>query len=354
MKAFIYIKIFLSLSFLLFNSFAEESSKIPIAIMEFNIISGDATVSDLIYKTFYNEMKKSSQFEIIGKEEIGFLLKLKNFENPKCKTDECLTKICEYSKVDKIIIGNVTKVLNKFVIEIRVFDALAKKMVSTDFIRVGSEKELNDAISTSALTLSSKLTQSKKGEVLEQSTLKKYYEKVGEKKEDKEYKLMFGIGGSGGYNLLLNGYSSYGNNNITGAGNIKIRLLDDKGITNLMFGGAVEFFPLVTPEGTYGTSEDVFTVNLFFDYGFLPGEFINPYLGGGIGGYFDTVKFETPMSGTLSNTYFSFGLNARAGAEISIISNLCLVPEVKAHFIMGPKFFFAINVSFGGGAVFYF
>lgn len=78
------------------------------------------------------------------------------------------------------------------------------------------------------------------------------------------------------------------------------------------------------------------------------------YGGLGLGGYFDTIEMDTPLSGVISSTYFSLGLSVRIGLELVIGNFLSIVPETKIHFILGPGMYAAINATYGGGLILYF
>lgn len=156
------------------NSFAKEPVKVPVALLGFEGTGADTDTVDFVYKTFYVELEKDNQFKVIGKSEIEYILRQKQYGNMKCRTKECLVKMGENLKVNKIIIGNLTKALKKFVIEIRIFDCKTKYFISTDFFRVESEKELENAIVKGVAKLKPKLIPIKEGERIENETLKKY------------------------------------------------------------------------------------------------------------------------------------------------------------------------------------
>lgn len=336
---------------------AETYEKIAVIDLKAENVSSD--IIHNISETLRIELKSS--FNVIPKNEMDEILNNSKWKKG-CFTTDCLVLAGNLLNVNKIFTGDLAKVSNIFMVQIRIVDVKNRKVEVTKPKKCNNIKEVEEFIKTFAVEYVKQLPQPQsispettKPEVKAPTSLeevKKYY---GKETEESVSTVRFGLGGLFGYNYLNRGYDKYSNNFMFGT-EFKIRLLSGNEIENLSYRLYFDYFPMIVPDGTYNLQEDIYNINIGTVYNFLPDKVINPFLGAGSGMYFDWIRYDTPASGYISNTYTYFGFNLSAGAEISIIKKISLVPEARIHFIMGAgrPIFLARNINYFLTFIYYF
>ena len=313
-------------------------------------------VSD-ISKTLRESLK--TRYDVIPKDEMYKILDQGGYKKD-CFTTECLVSAGSILNVDKIFTGSLARVAGILVIEIRIIDMKERKVTIVKSKKCDNIKDVKEFIgkfieeSSREGFLEPVKTEDKKSENIP-STLeevKKYY---GEGSGDLETSLELGVGGLIGYNYLFGGYNNYKDNLILG-GECKLRLLSANGIENLSYRLYFDYFPMIVPDGNYNLQEDIFSVNIGAIYNILPDRRFDPFIGIGIGLYLDWIRFDTPASDYISNTYTFFGFNVSVGCEISITKKISIIPESMMHFIVEPgkPVFLARNIGFHSLLIYYF
>jgi|GEM_PF-1839075 len=171
---------------------------------------------------------------------------------------------------------------------------------------------------------------------------------------EKENKWIFSPGLNAGYTDLLHGYPNY--KNLGNAGfDIYLRQplsVDPTWREKLLFRLSGDYVPLQTPEGVRGIVHDVYSVNgsviyRFFD--FENGEEYKqtvPFIGGGVGVYWDRIVQNHPAFPKVTTTQGFLGLNASVGVMLPAMGRLRLVPEIRYHTMRQYKSYWPSYVSY--------
>lgn len=159
------------------------------------------------------------------------------------------------------------------------------------------------------------------------------------------------LSGNLGFNSLSKGYPGYSNYFSLGADlyivpEPKISALLPSWKDNFFYRVSVDYFPLIVPDGTYNTNEDIFGLSGDILYSIYKSKKKKLFAGVGLGGYFDWVRVDTPATGSRSATYWFFGLKPSLGYAIRVSPDIELIPEIRAHFIWTANDYFATNTVY--------
>lgn len=110
---------------------------------------------------------------------------------------------------------------------------------------------------------------------------------------------------------------------------------------------SLDYFPLVLPEGVYGTTEDLIALSISQVYYFPLNAAGTSTLsaGFGLGGYFDWIRLETPATGSQSHVSFHPGAVFSAGWGYKLRDSLEIGPEVRVHCAHVARDYFSVNTS---------
>ncbi|OGF47404.1 MAG: hypothetical protein A2452_02665 [Candidatus Firestonebacteria bacterium RIFOXYC2_FULL_39_67] len=333
-----------------------ENKKLKIAIPEFVYSNDPLSTAVVACPAFVEEFKKSSIYEIIEKDEYEKLLKENKLEDSSCRTASCLKKAAKLLSADKIILGMITKTMGRYTVEINVFDKDTNEIKNTQFFKVSSLGVLKTETVNIARKISAGIIESKKGESKFDEMIRKAEIKNVREPDSPAQIIKIGLGAFGGLSKLLTGYDSYVRRNYYGGLQVHLRPYEKNKPSDLSFGFAFDEIPLSLPEGTYGQTEDIASLTGYLHYNPFPVFIFHPYVGLGLGGYFDYITVDTPASGYMSSMYFFMGFNINAGAEWRINDFITLFGEVKYHFLWEPGkggMFLANHLSVQGGVIFF-
>ncbi|MDD5131363.1 MAG: hypothetical protein PHH44_01755 [bacterium] len=164
----------------------------------------------------------------------------------------------------------------------------------------------------------------------------------------KRHMLIFSGGGYLGRNKLLAGYEDY-TDNYSGHLEVRMGLAAVKERPDIVISLNYDFMPLILPDGIYGMSENIISINLNAYYVFYAQRKLNFFAGPGIGYYFDTLTMDTPASGKLEHQYRFVGYNLGVGAQYYLDKFITLIPLLKYHQINEPGSFKAKHLVFQVG-----
>jgi hypothetical protein len=119
---------------------------------------------------------------------------------------------------------------------------------------------------------------------------------------------------------------------------------------------SADYFPLQVPEGVYGVTEDIYSINNAVGFKFLSfnrreEKQIVPFVAGGFGVYWDRIELDTPASGKVTGMHNYFGVNASAGFFLPSLWNIRLVPEIRWHGMRTTGNYWATHYTFQGSLV---
>ena len=334
-----------------------EIKKLKIAVPDFVYSNDPLNTAAVFYPAFVEELKKNSGFEIIDKDEYEKLLKENKLESSACRTTACMGKAAKTLLLDKIITGMITKSMGRYSVDINVFDKDTNEVKSTEYFKIQSLTGIKTEAAFAATKIAAGISVSKKGESKFDEMVRKFETKSTKEKTNSEV-IKFGLGGYLGLSTIMtpDAYSGY---TLTGGALglvFNFRIENAGRMSPLSIGIAVDDMPLVLPEFTNGQAEDIIGVTLFFCYNIFPSGFLNPYVGIGVGGYFDMISTVTGAAGTLSTMYFFMGGNGKAGLEINIDKTISLFVEVKMHYLLEygkGVTYSASHLNYGGGVILY-
>jgi hypothetical protein len=127
----------------------------------------------------------------------------------------------------------------------------------------------------------------------------------------------------------------------------------------LMFRLSGDYFPLQVPEGVYGLTEDIYSLNCgivkkFMHFRKPEGRQWTPFLAGGFGVYWDRITLDTPASGKVTGMHTYFGFNGGAGLMFPSILGLRLVPEFRWHGMRPAGNVWVTNTVYQGSVMLWF
>lgn len=161
----------------------------------------------------------------------------------------------------------------------------------------------------------------------------------------------FAIGGSLGMNYLQRGYDSYKKDYPDFGVDLKVIRKRATQSTLYDYRISFEYFPLVVPEGTYGLTEDIYSISGSVLFNFYRHKYFTSYAGIGPGLYLDHIRLDTPVSGEKSTMYAKIGLNASVGMIINTKYGFKIYPEVRYHTMFSQKYM-ASHMSIQCGVMF--
>ncbi len=163
------------------------------------------------------------------------------------------------------------------------------------------------------------------------------------KKGAKRHMLIFSGGGYFGRNKLLSGYKDY-QDNYSGHLEARLGLAEVKQRPDIIISLNYDYMPLILPDGVYGMSERIASINLNAYYVFYAQRQINFFVGPGFGYYLDLMTMDTPASGKIEHQYSFVGFNLAIGGQYYIDKYITIIPMIKYHRISEPGSFAARNL----------
>jgi len=106
----------------------------------------------------------------------------------------------------------------------------------------------------------------------------------------------------------------------------------DAWVKNIYYRVSIDYFPLIVPDGTYGTVHDIYGYSISAIYGFLNRKKINAFAGFALGSYNDRITVTTPNVNSTSS-FSNIGFNISLGMGFEPIPLVRIVPEIRQHFI---------------------
>ncbi len=158
------------------------------------------------------------------------------------------------------------------------------------------------------------------------------------KPKARRHMLVFSGGGYLGRNQLLAGYKDY-KDNFSGHLEVRMGIAKSRKRPDIIIGLNYDYMPMILPDGIYGMSERIASLNLNAYYVFYAQRRINFFAGPGFGYYFDLLSMDTPASGKIEHQYSFIGFNLVLGGQYYINKSISLIPILKYHQIREPGSF---------------
>lgn len=357
------------------NSLAKEEKQqnnpqMKIAIIEFVASESDNALSGKLFNIFHSKMKKYKNWEMIPMSDIKDELKKIGYKTGEDIPSEQLMAIGENLKAYYVVYSKLNKQRTFYTLDTSIVNIEYKKESKcriTVFKDVNDVKDIEDQLERLTVSIqdrkdffdmvkkSTDLTDELTNKTPQQhlDRIKALSESFG---DPDKYILQPGLRLHGGYNYLLSGYRDYTNNYTLGA-ELRFRMIfEDKKIGLFGFYVSIDESPMIVPSGTYGVQEDIINLNFGATFGLFPQSVINPYIGFGVGLYFDWLRYDTPATGALSSFHTFLGIDPRAGIELGISNSIKFAPELRVHLIFTPakQSYVTSHASALGGLLIYF
>ncbi len=186
-----------------------------------------------------------------------------------------------------------------------------------------------------------------------------YIEFLKEREEGVGWNISPGI--SGGYTIPLHGYQNY-ENSYNGALDIYFRPpvpQFPRWTTRMAFRLSGEYFALEVPEEVKGVTQDLYglTGTVLFRFVNFSGadetkKFI-PFVGGGLGYYWDRLTIDHPATGKKTGSNGYLGFNGSGGLMLPALGHFRLIPEVRFHTLDQWKGYWASHMTYQLGLVYW-
>lgn len=160
----------------------------------------------------------------------------------------------------------------------------------------------------------------------------------------KRHMLVFSGGGYFGQNKLLAGYKDY-KDNFSGHLEVRMGLAAVKQRPDILLSLNYDYMPMILPDGIYGMSERIASINLNAYYVFYAQRKLNFFAGPGFGYYLDLLSMDTPASGKIEHQYRFIGFNLGIGGQYYIDKFITLIPLLRYHQINEPGSFGAKHLT---------
>ncbi|MDD5354249.1 MAG: hypothetical protein PHF95_03590, partial [bacterium] len=148
-----------------------------------------------------------------------------------------------------------------------------------------------------------------------------------------------------GRNMLLAGYKDY-QDNYSGHLEMRMGIAKNRKQPDILLSLNYDYMPMILPDGLYGMSERIASLNLNAYYVFYAQRKMNFFVGPGFGYYFDLLSMDTPASGKIEHQYSFIGFNLGAGGQYYIDKSFTLIPMLRYHLIKEPGSFYAKHLVF--------
>ena len=122
------------------------------------VSSGDAAV---VADLFRNEIVKGRIFNVVEKANMDKILAEQAFQQTGCTTQECAVKLGRILNVRYLVIGSFGKLLEQYVISVRVVDVESAAIVYSDVLQTEGADKVGTGVHELARRLTEAVTQRK-------------------------------------------------------------------------------------------------------------------------------------------------------------------------------------------------
>ncbi|OGF47062.1 MAG: hypothetical protein A2231_05795 [Candidatus Firestonebacteria bacterium RIFOXYA2_FULL_40_8] len=137
-----------------FNAFAEEPAKTRIAIIDLGAQGVSQSEALSVTDFLQQDMMNSGRYILVERKKIEQVLKEQKFQLSGCTTTECAVEIGKILNVEKMIMGSVNHLGEKYFINIRMVEVETGKIVRADEVKCDSIDKLREVTKVLALKIS--------------------------------------------------------------------------------------------------------------------------------------------------------------------------------------------------------
>lgn len=150
LKLIIFIVLFCSLTY--------AGNKIQIAVMDLSAQdisnSTSASVSDFLRRDLVN----TKRFTVLERKNMDVILKEQAFQMTGCTSSECAVEVGKILNVQKVLVGSISKLAGKIVIEARLVDVEKGDVWIAETVKADKEEDLDQAAQELAIKIIKKVS----------------------------------------------------------------------------------------------------------------------------------------------------------------------------------------------------
>ena len=150
-------KVFILLFVLLFSFIAKADDKMRIAVLTLEPENVSDTTAKMVSDILRTELLNTGLFRVLERGEMDAILKEQAFQQSGCTETACAVKIGKLLSANKMLIGTVGKLGEKFIISGRIVDVEKGELEFSDDVQVYSEGALIDAAKELATRLAGRI-----------------------------------------------------------------------------------------------------------------------------------------------------------------------------------------------------
>ncbi len=138
---------------------AKEGNTLAVSDFEAQGVSGGdaAVVADL----FRNEIVRGGVFSVVEKANMTKILEEQAFQQTGCTTQECAVKIGKILNVKYLVVGGFGKLLDQYVINVRVVDVESAGVVYSDVRQISDPGKVSEGVHDLAASLTEAVRKAK-------------------------------------------------------------------------------------------------------------------------------------------------------------------------------------------------
>ncbi len=143
---------------LLFGTVAVAENNTAIAVLNFDTVGVAVHIGKAVSDIITTEINKKREIKIIERTQIRTIIEEQGFQKSACAESSCAVKIGKILSVNKIIIGSVVKMGEKFIVTGKVVDVETAQLDYSENERCYKEEEIESASQIVALKLLNEIT----------------------------------------------------------------------------------------------------------------------------------------------------------------------------------------------------
>lgn len=149
MKQIISFLVVLIVLFSVLNLCAEEKNNIAVMDLSANDVSPSTAiiVSDILRR----ELVNTKRLRVLERKNMEVILKEQVFQQTGCTTTDCAVEVGKILNVQKVLIGSISKIAGKLIIEVRLVDVEKADIWIAESVRADTEEDLDKTIKELAI-----------------------------------------------------------------------------------------------------------------------------------------------------------------------------------------------------------
>jgi TolB-like protein len=139
------------------TAFAGSQEQMVLAILDLKAQSVSANTAEMVSDMMRTELFNTGVFRVLERKEMEEILKEQAFQQTGCTATECAVEIGKILNANKMLVGTIGKLGEKYIITARIVDVEKGEMEFGDTAEAMSESDLNLAVKEFAYKLARKI-----------------------------------------------------------------------------------------------------------------------------------------------------------------------------------------------------